>query len=89
MTRHLTPEEEQHMLQQYKKQESEQKTGCRLGCTGCFTIILMLAILCIVVNECKRSNIRLDHEKYKYQKEIKKPDSIVHQAACTYTAFGK
>lgn len=58
------------MNNEYKNdQESQQKrTLFSIPITGCLMVIILSAIAGIMVNECKRSQIRLENDRQKYQK---------------------
>ncbi len=67
------------MINKNKNQESnlhqpqQNRPGCSIPLNGCFTVIIFSIIICILVNECRRSKIRLDNDRRKYQQN----DSII------------
>lgn len=45
----------------------QQKTLFSIPIPGCLMVIILSAIAGIMVNECKRSKIRLENDRQKYQ----------------------
>lgn len=58
------------MNNEYKtNQDPQQKrTLFSIPITGCLMVIILSAIAGIMVNECKRSQIRLENDRQKHQK---------------------
>ncbi|MBO7656416.1 MAG: hypothetical protein J6S80_01670 [Alphaproteobacteria bacterium] len=52
---------------------------------GCLTLIILSAIAGIAINECKRSKIRLENDRQKYQQN----DTIAPNATAQNTLFLK
>lgn len=57
----------ERLKQQQLQQKQQNRPGCSIPLHGCFTVIMFSIIICILVNECKRSKIRLDSDRRKYQ----------------------
>lgn len=57
-----------YYTQNNNQQNSTQKrTLFSVSIPGCLTVIILSAIAGIMVNECKRSKLRLENDRHKYQ----------------------
>ena len=66
------------------EQKSQTKTLFSIPLHGCLTVIILSALAGIATNECKRSQIRLENDRQKYQKN----DTIQpHVATAPKTLF--
>ena len=54
---------------EYKNQNNNQRPIISLPINGCLMAVILSAIAGIMVNECKRSKIRLENDKQKYQND--------------------
>lgn len=55
----------------FSEQKPQQKNGISCSCSGCLWIIVMSVLLGILVQECKRSTLRLEREK-QLQEQLQK-----------------
>jgi len=62
---------------------SQPRTLFSIPLTGCLMVVILSAIAGIMVNECKRSQIRLEKDKQKYQQN----DSIKPKTISGNTLF--
>lgn len=62
---------------EYKNQNNNQRPIISLPINGCLMAVILSAIAGIMVNECKRSQIRLENDKQKYRNEAIKPPKTV------------
>lgn len=61
---------------------NNQRTIFSVPLNGCLMVIILSAIAGIFINECKRSQIRLENDKRKYQNDtITSPKSFMHNTA--------
>ena len=63
----------------------QRKTLVSIPISGCLMIIILSAIAGIMVNECKRSKIRLENDRQKYQQN----DTVASNATAQNTLFLK
>ncbi|MBO4700246.1 MAG: hypothetical protein J5620_00670 [Alphaproteobacteria bacterium] len=47
--------------------KSQTKTLFSIPIPGCLMVIILSAVAGIIINECKRSQIRLENDRQKYQ----------------------
>lgn len=50
-----------------EQNQNQKQTLFSLSIPGCLTVIILSAIAGIMVNECKRSQLRLENDRRKYQ----------------------
>lgn len=64
------------MKENENKQPAPKKSLVSIPITGCLMVIILSAIAGIMVNECKRSQLRLENDRKKYQQnDTIKPDT--------------
>lgn len=55
------------MTNDNNNQNQQKRTLVSIPIPGCLMVIILSAIAGIMVNECKRSQIRLENDRQKYQ----------------------
>lgn len=63
--------------------QQQTRTIFSIPLNGCLTLIILSAIAGIAINECKRSKIRLENDRQKYQQN----DTITPNATAQNTLF--
>ena len=60
--------QDDYYVYNHNNDKVEKNTGCSCSPTGCLLVVLLSIAIAIAVQECKRSNIRLERDREKYGK---------------------
>ena len=81
----MTKQDDDYTQNNEQKNTQQPRTLFSVPVTGCLMVIILSAIAGIMVNECKRSKIRLENDRQKYQQN----DTVASNATAQNTLFLK
>lgn len=66
-TQNNNEQKQKQQNQNQNQNQNQKRTLFSVSIPGCLTVIILSAIAGIMVNECKRSKLRLENDRRKYQ----------------------
>ena len=81
----MTKQDDNYAQNNEQKNTQQPRTLFSIPISGCLMVIILSAIAGIAVNECKRSIIRLENDRQRYQQN----DTIARNSTAQSTLFLK